>query len=212
MGETDIYMIELATGARKRVSNFPGLNTGGVISPNGSEMAMVLSKDGNPELFVKNLNTGALTKLTNTKRAAEASPSWSPDGNNIVYVSDQSGTPQLYILSKNGGAPRRLTSRGNQNVAPDWGPNGKIAFCSLMGGHYQICVIDPTTLAIQQLVIDGADYEDPCWAPDGRHIACSKAVAYRSKIVLLDTLGDAPIALTEYPGDWYSPAWSPKSK
>lgn len=204
----DVYLIRLATGQRERIANYPGLNTGAAISPDGRYVALILSKDGNPDLYIKPLGGGAPTRLTSTPRAAEASPSWSPDGSRIVFVSDQSGTPQLYVVARQGGAPRRITSRGSQNVAPDWGANGLIAYASLVGGHFQVYVLDPNTLEIKQVSPGDADYEDPSWAPDGRHIACGRARQYQSHVYLLDTMGDPPVPLVAISGDWYSPAWS----
>lgn len=204
----DVYTIDVSSGRRQRIASYPGLNTGGAISPDGREMALVLSKDGGTDLYLKNVKSGELVRLTSSPRAGEASPSWSPDGNQLVYVSDQSGSPQLYIMSRSGGSPRRITSRGSENVAPDWGPGGLIAYSTRLGGSYQVCVVDPNTLDSKQITPGDASYEDPCWAPDGRHIASGRSVQYRSKIYLLDTLGDAPIALLDTQGDWYSPAWS----
>ena len=211
-GFPDVFMIELASGKRNRIANYPGLNTGATISPDGRDVALILSKDGNPELYIKSISGGSLTRLTATKKAAEASPSWSPDGSQIVYVSDQSGQPQLYVIGRGGGQARRLTSRGYQNVAPDWGANGYIAYASLLGGRWGISVIEPATLDGKQVSPGDADYEDPSWAPDGRHIACGRALKYKSQVSLLDTFPnpDPPFTLTDYPGDWYSPAWSPK--
>lgn len=209
-GYPDVYSIDLGTGNRDRLAGYPGLNTGADISPNGRELALILSKDGNPELYVKNLRSGQLTRLTSSPRAAEASPSWSPDGNQIAYVSDQSGTPQLYVISRDGGRPARMTSRGSENVAPDWGANGWIAYTTRVGGRYQVCVMDPNSGVVKQITSDNADYEDPCWAPDNRHLACGRSRQYHSAIYLLDTLGDPPIGLLETQGDWYSPAWSAK--
>ncbi len=206
----DVFWIDLDSGQRRILANHSGLNSGGVISPDGNEMAVVLSKDGNPELYVQHLRTGRLTRLTNTPHANEASPSWSPDGREIVYVSDPGGRPQLYILSRDGGRPRRVTTRGS-NVSPDWGPNGLIAFSSRIGGQYQIALLDPQTEHIRHLPMpDGADYEDPSWAPNGRHIACARRENFRSQIYILDTAGDAPVRLTTQRGNWYSPAWSPQ--
>lgn len=208
-GFPDVYLIDVASGGRKRIANYPGLNTGAAMSPDGRNVALILSKDGNPELYVKNLESGNLTRLTETRKAGEASPSWSPDGSEIVYVSDSAGQPQLFVVSRSGGQPRRLTSRGYQNVAPDWGQNGLIAYASLLGGRWSIHVMDPRTLEGKPITPADADYEDPSWAPDGRHIACGRAVRYASKVYLLDIKGDPPLALTDYPGDWYSPSWSP---
>jgi len=205
----DVYLVNLGSGHRERVASYPGLNTGAAIAPNGQDIALILSKDGNPELYVKNLKGGALTRLTQTRNAAEASPCWSPDGNQIAYVSDQSGRPQVYVVSRTGGAPRRLTTRGSENVAPDWGPNNLIAYSSRVGGQYAVCVTDPGGSQVKQLPLDRADYEDPSWAPDGRHVACTRTERYQARVYILDTLGDPPVAFTDYPGDWYSPAWSP---
>jgi TolB protein len=208
-GFPDVYRIDLAAGRRERVAGFPGLNAGADVSPDGRTIVLTLSRDGNPELYAQDLRGKQLTRLTRTRHAAEASPSWSPDSNRIVFVSDRSGSPQLYVMSRAGGEQTRLTYRGSENVAPDWGPAG-IVYCSRRDGRYRICVLDPATRADRCLTEDGADYEEPSWAPDERHVACTRTVAYQSAIYILDTLGDAPVRLTAISGNWYSPAWSPR--
>lgn len=212
-GYPDVYLIQVDSGKRERISSYSGLNTGADLSPDGRDVALVLSKDGNPELYIKHLASGRLTRLTRTRDAAEASPSWSPDGRRIVYVSDASGgpgRPQLYLMDRSGGRPSRLTGRGRENVSPDWGRHGQIVFSTKLDGRYQVAVMDPDTRQVQVLATpDGADYEDPSWAPNGRHIACTRTANYRSSVYLLDTLGDPAVALTTYPGDWFSPSWSP---
>ena len=203
----DVYTIELATGARNRVAAYAGVNSGGAISPDGRSMALILSKDGNPDLYVQDLASRRLVRLTHTPRAVEGSPAWSPDGSRIVYVSDAPGTPQLYLLSRSGGTPERLTFRGTQNVSPDWGANGLIAYQTLTGGKFQIAVIDPGAKQERVITPFDASYEDPSWAPDGRHLAASRSVNYSYSVYLLDSMGDKPVALTTS-GDWYAPAWS----
>ncbi len=206
----DVYLINIADGRRSRIAHYPGLNTGADISPDGREVALILSKDGNPELYVMDIAGGRLTRVTHTPRAAEATPSWSPDGRRIVFVSDRSGRPQLYIVGREGGRPRRLNLRGFENVAPDWGVDGRIAFCARLGGRYQLAVYDPRSGGVEYPSLGPGDYEDPSWAPDGRHLACTRTLNYRSRVYIIDTMGDAPVALTGRKGDWYSPAWSPE--
>ena len=203
----DVYTIELATGVRNRVAAYPGVNSGGAISPDGRSMALILSKDGNPDLYVQDLASRRITRLTHTPRAVEGSPVWSPDGARIVYVSDAPGTPQLFLLSRAGGTPERLTFRGAQCVAPDWGANGLIAYQTLSGGKFQVAVIDPGAKQERIITPFDASYEDPSWAPDGRHLAASRSVNYSYSVYLLDSMGDKPVALTTS-GDWYAPAWS----
>jgi TolB protein len=203
----DVYTIELATGSRNRAAAYAGVNSGGAISPDGRSMVLILSKDGNPDLYVQDLSSKRLVRLTNTPRATEGSPCWAPDGSRIAYVSDASGTPQLYLITRSGGTPERLTFRGTQNVSPDWGANGLIAYQTLSGGKFQIAVIDPAAKQERVITPYDASYEDPSWAPDNRHLAASRSVNYNYSVYLLDSMGDKPVALTTS-GDWYAPAWS----
>jgi len=209
-GFPDVYRIDMKNFERVRLAGYPGLNAGADVSPDGRSIVLTLSKDGNPDLYILSLGSRRLTRLTKTRFAAEASPTWSPDGGQIAFVSDKSGTPQVYVTGSRGVGQRRITFHGRENVAPDWGPKGKIAVSSRRGGRYRICVVDPATRAEQQLTVDAADYEDPAWAPDGRHIACARSVGYHSEIYVLDTLGDPSIRLTRLEGEWHSPAWSPE--
>jgi TolB protein len=209
-GFPDVYRTDLRRGQRKLLASYGGLNTGAALSPNGRELALILSKDGNPELYVKNLRNGHVTRLTTTRRATEASPAWSPDGQQLVYVSDQSGTPQLYIISRHGGRPHRLSSRGSENVAPDWGPNGLVACSSRSGRQYQIAIFNPSTGETRYLPTGNGDWEDPTWAPDGRHLFAARSLHYQSTLYLLDTIRDAPVALIVGNGNWFSPACSPR--
>ena len=50
-GYADVYVIDLASGARNRIVNFPGTNSGAAFSPDGNRIALTISKDGNPELY-----------------------------------------------------------------------------------------------------------------------------------------------------------------
>lgn len=209
-GFPDVYRIDLSSMIRRKIASYPGLNAGADVSPDGRCMVLTLSKDGNPDLYIKYLGNKRLERVTRTRHAAEASPSWSPDGKRIVYVSNKTKRPHLYITSRNGTGEKRITYTGTENVSPDWGPDGRIAHSSRRDGHYHVCITDPSTGETVQLTSDSADYEDPSWAPDGRHIVCSRSVGFHSTLYILDTFGDPPLRLINLDGDWYSPAWSPR--
>ena len=208
-GYPDLYRIDVGGGSRSRVAAYPGINAGADVSPDGRRIVLTLSKDGNPDLYVKSLRSRTLVRVTRTPYAAEASPSWSPDGSRIVFVSDRSGRPNLYIQAAAGGAARRLTYEGVENVSPDWGPDGCIAYCSRRDGAYQVYVYSPESKRHTRITKDHADYEDPSWAPDGRHLVCTRSSSYHSDLYVLDVLGDAPVRLTRADGEWHSPSWSP---
>jgi TolB protein len=208
-GFPDIYQHRLNPPGRQILSNSSGMNSGGALSPDGRHLAMILSKDGKPELYVKDLSTGRLTRLTRTPMSAKSSHSWSPDGQEIVFTSGHQGSPQLYIIRRTGGNPTRVTRGGGENVAADWGKNGLIAFCRRRNGLYQIAVLDPRTQEVRFVSPPTADYEDPSWAPDGVHIVASRSVRGRSTLSLLDITGKADKTLLQGQGNWYMPDWSP---
>ncbi len=190
---------------RKTLAAFKGLNTGAAVSPDGGRVALILSYQGNPELYVLSLSSGQLSRMTNTPHGSEASPCWSPDGRSIVYVSDVARMPQLYVVDVATRRSRRLTYRGSENVNPDWSRKGLIVYATKRGAGYQIATIDPRAgEGSCETLTPAGDYEHPSWAPDGRHVICSN----RSTLYILDTLGDPAVRLINIPGNWMSPDWS----
>jgi TolB protein len=210
-GSASLFTVDLTSGQRRQLIRSGGIVTGGAYSPDGSRIALIMSRDGNTELYVMGASGSGLTRLTRTPDRDEASPTWSPDGRRICFVSGPPNFTQLYVIDAGGGDPVRVTSGGRMNESPDWGPNGMIAYQSNFGGQYQIFVVDPASHAASQVSKGGAAYEDPSWAPDGRHIVCTRVVGYEKGVCILDTQNDAPISLTSNQrGDWSQPAFEPR--
>ena len=86
------------------------------------------------------------------------------------------------------------------------GPDGRIAYCTRQNG-YQIAVYDPRT-GQEEIVSAGPDHEDPSWAPDGRHIICSRKEGASSSLCILDTKDKSEIKVPLRPGNWRAPDWS----
>jgi TolB protein len=204
-----VYRVSLGAGARRDLlAGFPGLNNGAVASPDGSLAAMVLSMTGNVELYVMNLSSRRVTRLTSTSHANESSPNWSPDGTQLAYVSDAGRSPHVYTMHKDSREGKRLVFGMSESVSPDWGPDGSIAFCGRQGGRYGIYVTQSGGASKLVSPADGVDYEDPSWAPDARHIVCTRSAGRRRTLVILDTMGDPPVQLVSVEGDWYLADWS----
>ena len=55
-------------------------------------MAMVLSKDGNPEYILLDLQSNKFSRLTR-HFAIDTEPTWMPDGKSLLFTSDRGGTP-----------------------------------------------------------------------------------------------------------------------
>ena len=51
-GNSGIWVQDIATGSREKITNFRGINGAPSFSPDGTRMAMTLSKGGNPDIYV----------------------------------------------------------------------------------------------------------------------------------------------------------------
>lgn len=207
-GAPQIFEINTDSCVRKMKWGFGGLTTGAAVSPNGSTAAVILSKPfGNPELCTINIAAGTWKRLTSTHDVSEGQPAWGPGGREIVYVSDEMRRIHLFIIDPATKTKRRITSTGSQNVDPDWGVDGRIAYTTKRGGDSYISVISPAQGDKEaRLVTEPGRWEHPSWAPDARHL-----VAERDGVLYLidtDENGEKPIRLFTIPGKCITPTWS----
>lgn len=203
-----IYVQTLATGARTRVAEFPGINGAPAWSPDATRLALTLSKDGSPDIYVLNLGTRALTKLTNNS-AIDTEPTWSPDGNNIVFTSGRGGKPQLYMVSSQGGNEQRLTFTGDYNARASFSPDGKyLAMVHGNGNNYRIGVMDMASRAINVLTSGPTD-ESPNFAPNGTMILYASRKGGTGFLSAVSIDGKMQQKLVFNGGEIREPAWSP---
>ena len=203
-----VYRINTETSERECLGAFKNGASGAAVSPDGRSAAIILSYQGNPELYVMDLAKRTIIRLTKTPAAAESSPCWSPDGKKIAYVSDQTRNPQIYICDVATRQSTRYTSKGRQNTHPDWAKDGKLCWSSLQAGQWLIMASAPNGgESSARAVTSPGTWQDPTWAADSRHI-----VASRDKAIFLvdsDPDGDAkPVQMFHNKGNWMNPAMS----
>lgn len=186
----DIFAIDTTTWQRTSFASFKGTNQSARFSPDGSRVTMVLSGEGNPEIYVANANGRGVSRRTQTS-GVESSPSFSPDGQRLLFSSDMAGGPQLYVMPVNGGSPSRLPTNISRYCAePDWswGNPNKIAFTLRVGSGYQIGVFDLSTRQAAKVVSKApSDALEPVWLADGRHLLYTARAPNQRSIWLLDT-------------------------
>jgi len=204
-GGAEILSHDLITGNRDRFAAFPGSNISPAVSPDGTKVAMILSKDGAVDLYVCNANRSGLQRLTKS-REEESSPCWSPDGQWICFAGKTDARRALWKVSPNGGAPVRIPTSGVSNPSePDWSPDGKwIVFTAQMGG-FEICVV-PSSGGSATLLVSG---EDPSWAPNSRTVVYAVRDGQGGRrLSLLDVPTKQTKTVSRISGSNSQPSWA----
>jgi TolB protein len=91
------------------------------ISPDGTRLAYASAlMDNNWEIYVMNLATKAITRLTNSV-GTDARPTWSPDGTKLAFYSARSGKAQVWTMnSSTGGSQTRISNATYGASSPAW--------------------------------------------------------------------------------------------
>jgi TolB protein len=192
-GFPDIYVLDTATNRRDVFVSIKGTNTGARFSPDGQRVAMILSGEGNPEVYLANAQGKLMARLTRTERQIEATPSWSADGTRLVVASDglATGKPQLYLLgaTANSSMDRLPTNISGYCAEPDWSHADPdlIAFTVASGGSYEVAVYSLSERKAEVVTSGSGDAIEPCWLPDGRHVLFTARSAGSSRICIVDT-------------------------
>jgi TolB protein len=208
-GDADprVYLLNIETGQREVVGNFPGMTFAPRFSPDGQRVVMSLEQDGNANIYVMDLRSRQTTRLTDTA-AIDTSPSYSPDGARIVFESDRAGSQQIYTMGADGSIPTRISYGEGRYSTPVWSPRGDlIAFTKQTSGGFAIGVMRPDGSG-ERILTSGYHNEGPTWAPNGRVLMFFRDTGAGPQLFSIDLTGrnEQMIPTPSFASD---PAWSP---
>ncbi|MEM9021900.1 MAG: hypothetical protein AAGC44_15200 [Planctomycetota bacterium] len=122
---------------------------------------------GDLDLYLYNLDSGEVQRLTRTPQVREYDPAIDPAGQRIVYIAERSDsgldvpTYHLMIRELKTGADREYTTYTNPIYRPAWSADGKkLAWYVKRDGRYEIQVRDMST---QRPAQDLGFGSDPTW-------------------------------------------------
>jgi TolB protein len=164
-----VQLMNLDTGARETVGNFPGMTFAPRFSPDGQRIVMSIGEGGSSAIVEMDLRTRQTRRLTPFV-AIDTGPCYSPDGRRIVFESDRDGVQQLHVMNTDGSNLRRISHGDGRYATPVWSPRGDlIAFTKQMGGNFLIGVMKPDGSGAR-ILTEGYHNEGPTWSPNGRVI------------------------------------------
>jgi TolB protein len=206
-GDPRVYLLNVETGQREIVGNFPGMTFSPRFSPDGQRVIMSLEQGGNANLFVMDLRSKATTRLTDTP-AIDTAPCYSPDGSRICFESDRGGRQQIYVMPAGGGGGQRISFGDGAYSTPVWSPRGDyIAFTKQTSGGFGIGIIRPDGSG-ERLLTEGYHNEGPTFAPNGRVLMFFRDPGNGPSLFTIDVTGrnEQRVPTPSFASD---PAWSP---
>lgn len=191
-----------------QVTSGPWDDVDPAVSPDGTQLAFTSHRDGNWDLYLLDLLTLAVRRLTETP-GYEGHPTWSPDGLWLAYEAYSGENLDVWIMPIDlSQAPIQLTSHPEADYAPSWDPNGRrIAFVSHRAQSPQIYIanLDQPGDRFQKLSDTSGVSSDPAFDPSGKRLAFSVHGSDGGQVWVLDVAegGSRPI------GQGRAPTWSP---
>ena len=154
-----------------------GLNADGSIawSPDGSRIALTRQTGLAQDLWLVNVKTGALSRLTDCasgKACADASAEWSPGGQAIVFSRWVKGQVASIYTMRPDGTHLKLIAAVAGAQDPQWSPDGReIAFQANNG----IYTVNADGTQVTQIAAAGGLAGEPAWSPDGTKLLYVKS-------------------------------------
>lgn len=205
-----IYIEDVATGERRLLSVFPGINGAPAWSPDGKKMALVLSKSGAPNIYIMDINTRQVRPVTNDNNI-NTEPAWALDGKSLLFTSNRTGSPQIYQINLSSGAIARLSYAGDYNARASFARDGKyIAMIHRVSGIFNIGLLNLNTGITRVLsTTTGGDSASPSIAPNGTMILYDTVYRGQNVLAMVSADGHVQLVLPERNGEAQDPAWSP---
>ncbi len=206
-GQPRVYLLNIETGQREVVGNFPGMSFAPRFSPDGQRVIMSMQQGPNSNLFVMDLRSKQTTRLTDTP-AIDTAPCYSPDGKYICFESDRGGSQQIYVMPAAGGIAQRISFGEGHHSTPVWSPRGDyIAFTGQARGQFSIGILKPDGSG-ERILTAGFHNEGPTFAPNGRVIMFFRDPGQGPSLYIIDITGRNELKVPT-PSLASDPAWSP---
>lgn len=183
------------------------------VSPDGTQVAFVSSREGDPEIYVMKADGTDVRRLTAFYKE-DMAPRWSPDGKWISFLSDREGRTRVFVVKPDGTGMKAVSGSATtgEEREPAWSPDGrKLAFVARGKGPQdkaRIWVADVGTGGEPVALTDGKSTDDqPAWSPDGKYLVFPSERTGDVELFLMRADGSGQTQLTKSKGADWLPRW-----
>ncbi len=115
-----------ATNTNPHFDHIRFINSSGSWSPDGKQFAFVTFVQGDNEISIWDLDSGAIkNRISVDGVSALSNPAWSPDGGSIAFSGIDGGISDLYVYDLQQRQVQQITSDRFADLQPAWSPDGQ---------------------------------------------------------------------------------------
>jgi TolB protein len=233
-GQKEIWSMNYDGSEQKQFTNyrsittFPSVSTDGTKiafttyplaassrNPSASQFGKAQPALGQPQIYIHSVETGRKLVYYNQQASMNAASDFLPDSRHLlIYSTANGGFSQIYETDLDGGDLHRITHSGSLEVEPKANPRTgmDMVFVSGRGGTPQIYRMNIDGTDVSRLTTGEGDAVNPCWNPDGQHIAFAWTRGFEPgnfNIFVMDIASRDVVQLTHGAGRNENPSWAP---
>ena len=166
-GNLDIFVMEVASKAIKRLTTSRAIDTEGTWSPDGQEIYFTSDRSGGPQIYRVSVNGGTPERIS-FEGSYNARPRLSPDGKKLAMVHLDRGNYRIAVLDLENDNFLVL-SQGRQDESPSFAPNSDTLIYATRQGQMGVLeTVSADGLIRQRMGSGRADVREPVWSPFAR--------------------------------------------
>ncbi|OIN56302.1 amidohydrolase family protein [Arsenicibacter rosenii] len=228
----DLWILTKGNGQPKAITNDVYLDADPAWSPDGQKLAFTSDRQGNMDLWVKDLQTGQEQRLVDLPDDINL-PAWSPDGKRIAFYQGDArnvwGRGTLQIVEVSTGKVDKYHEPVFVPSQPTWSPDGKtiaVSALDVYSSRYREGISEVLLISTDRTGDGSADRHmspvagrtlgtrgknGPVWSPDGHQLAyILDGLLWTSPVDALGNPIGPPRRLTNELAD--SPSWTGDSQ
>lgn len=222
-----LFALDRATGQEVRLTPADSPNWAGRVSPDGTRLLFVSTRDGDYEIYhapfpAPGSTVGGASAVRVTDHPDyDVVGAWSPTGDSLAFMSTRGfelggeAGPfpgHVYVVAADGGGLRQVTREPlTSSLGPtDWSPDGRwLTIARDVEGQIDVFLLDVANGDERRVTSHPSSEYAATFSRDGRRLAFHADDGRGSRIVVTALDGSDRRALTPEDEIAYSPTWSP---